>query len=63
MSKELRIEVKTFKIKLICDCGEELIATGTCLTSDPPQFPHRCKNGHMETIRAECYPKFVYEAD
>lgn len=47
--------------KLICDCGGEMSATGEMLTSNPPQYPHLCKNcGTKENVWNRTYPRKIY---
>ena len=40
--KEVTKEVKMFNTRAICECGGEFEATGVELTTNPPQYPHRC---------------------
>lgn len=39
-------DVKTVKVDYKCDVCKEgyLRPTGTCFTSNPPQYPHKCNN-------------------
>ena len=54
---EKRTDVKTVRVSLFCDeCGEEMLPTGEALMSNPPQYPHVCKNGHKVNIRRKTYP-------
>lgn len=62
MPNEKREEVKTFEVRLMCDCGEEMHATGVGLMSTPPKYPHVCKACQAEThVRGKSYPHLVYE--
>jgi hypothetical protein len=45
--------------ELFCDdCKLEMKATDYVLTSNPPQFPHVCPNGHKATLYKR-YPMLV----
>ena len=60
---EIKTEVKTFLVKMICDkCGEgEMIFNGFTKTSNPPWHVHKCnKCGNIEDYRTY-YPKQVNE--
>lgn len=62
--QEKRVPVNTYLVRLMCDkCdGGEMKPTGECLTSNPPQYPHRCdKCGHMERVRGKTYPRLEHE--
>jgi len=65
--KEKRTRVSTSMVRLICEkCeGGEMKPTGICLTSNPPQYPHRCdKCGHEETVRGgRTYPRIKHEEE
>lgn len=58
-----RVEVKTYKEKLICEkCGGEMEATGEAHLTNPPQFLHLCQScGYTESIRGIKYPTLHYE--
>ena len=59
-----KTEVKTFLVECICDnCGEgKMKPTGTCLTSNPPQYPHVCdKCGATVTVLDMTFPYKSYE--
>jgi len=55
---EKRVEVKTILVRLMCDeCGHEMNFTGECLTSYPPQYPHKCCNcPHKTNVLGHTYP-------
>ena len=62
--KEKRTKARTYIVRLMCEkCdGGEMKPTGICLTSSPPQYPHRCdKCGHEETVRGKTYPCIEHE--
>lgn len=62
MSNERQSEVKTIRHQLFCDCGGEMLPTGYCLTSFPPQYPHICSRcGKEQTIRGKEFPYITYE--
>lgn len=60
-------EIKVSPVKIDfkcprCDAGH-LRPTGTCLTSNPPQYPHMCDNndcGYGETFN-KIYPFIDYK--
>jgi len=59
-------EVKTYKVHYICDeCKQgELLPTGTCYPTNPPQYPHKCSNidycNSARTFNIQ-YPALKYE--
>lgn len=62
MSAQQKVEVKTYEVHLMCDCGGEMRHTGMVLTSNPAQYPHKCeKCGATETRFDEIFPHIVYE--
>ena len=60
---EMKIEVKTFKIKCICDvCGlGEMNPTGVVLTTFPPKYPHICSHCGDDYILDDRYPQLRTE--
>ena len=58
MNKEIKTEVKTFRIELQCDeCDGIMSHNGIVLTSNPPLFPHECdKCGYRKNVRGIKYP-------
>ena len=55
-------EVKVISVSLLCEeCDGEMSPTGTVLTSNPPQYPHACLNGHIINIFGEPYPRIKYK--
>ena len=51
------IEVRTFNVTLMCDCGGEMRTNGITLTTNPPMYPHTCTAcGRTDTLTGECYP-------
>jgi len=61
---EKDFEVKTYKVHYVCDkCGMgELLPTGTCYPTSPPQYPHQCSNtlcSSGKTFRIQ-YPALRY---
>lgn len=57
---ETAVPVQTVRVDYLCDeCGEPMRHSGMVLTSNPPQFPHICKNGH-DRIFSVCYPTIRY---
>ena len=59
---ELSKEVCTYSVSYICDeCGKgEMRATGVMLTSNPPQFPHKCNSCGVEKVFRAKYPQIAY---
>ncbi len=51
-------EVRTFNVKLYCDCGGEMGANGVTLNTNPPRHPHVCEHcDTVEVIEGEHYPR------
>jgi len=43
--------VKTYRVDAQCDCGGKMVYGGICLTSFPPQYPHKCETcGNVENL-------------
>ncbi len=43
------------------ECDGVMYPTGVCLTSHPPQYPHKCVDcGYEETVWSHKYPKITY---
>ncbi len=60
---EERKEVKTIRVNFKCPKCEKgfLIPTGTCLTSNPPVYPHKCNScEYGENFSGVCYPYTEY---
>jgi uncharacterized Zn finger protein len=56
---EERFNIRQEEVAYICDtCGKgEMIPTGECLTSFPPQYPHKCNAcGAIQTFSNITYP-------
>jgi len=60
---EIKSSVKTFMVSKLCDKCEDgtMSPTGIMLTSNPPQYPHKCKTCGAVANLQERYPKIVYE--
>ncbi len=60
---EQRFEVRNVGIDYICDTyGKgKMVSTGSILTSNPPQFPHKCDNCEATKNLHERYPTFRVE--
>lgn len=60
---EIKQEVKTFEVDYICDeCGKgKMRNAGFVLDSNPPQYPHRCKECGAKKTFYHTYPRTVYE--
>lgn len=64
MTTERRIPVKTYIVRLFCDCGGEMEPTGVALTSHPPRYPHRCTVCGTETSHhTRTFPFVNYDWD
>jgi hypothetical protein len=58
-------EVKVVRVDFKCPkCGiGYLRPTGTCLTTNPPQYPHNCNNhncNYGKTFAGKTYPYIDY---
>ncbi len=62
---EKRSEVKTVKVELVCErCKEGTMESceGVTLTSNPPQYPHRCtKCSYADVVTGITYPYMEYK--
>ena len=64
--KTIRTEVKAYRIELPCEkegCDGALVScSGMTLTSNPPQYPHKCtKCGKEKHILGITYPYIEHE--
>jgi len=60
-SQEESVTVRVVRVKLICECGGEMLPTGESLLSYPAKYPHVCsKCGHTEK-KTRRYPRIDYE--
>lgn len=58
-----RSEVVTPKrLRMFCDCGEEMEFTGRTLMTFPPQYVHKCKSCGEEARLASQYPYISFES-
>lgn len=61
---EQKTEVRLVRVSYVCDeCKNgTMVPTGMCLSSCPPQYPHKCTNCDA-TINFvnKRYPMLVYE--
>ena len=58
--KTKAVPVQAYREELVCDeCDEFMTPTGRVHPTAPPQYPHTCKNGHVQTAR-EPYPRVYY---
>lgn len=59
---EFKKEIKTFQVDYICDnCGSpDVKSTGVTLLSNPPQYPHTCKNCGANYVFKCTYPTMKY---
>lgn len=55
---EMKTRVKMYSVEYVCDeCRKGVMqSTGITLTSNPPQYPHRCNKCGAEQTFMECYP-------
>lgn len=59
--KEIKEEVKTFKVKAMCDCGGEYKPTGRVFDVWPPHYVHECNKCSTSSSFTSHYPKLVHE--
>ena len=59
---EYETELKTIKISYECDkCNKgQMLPTGACLLSDPPQYPHSCNYCGFDYTFRKNYPLIKY---
>jgi hypothetical protein len=58
---EERFEMKPYGVRYKCNCGGEMIPTGKMLMSNPPQFPHECKECREVVNLKEKFPTVRWE--
>jgi hypothetical protein len=63
---EVKNEVKTVRVDYLCPKCEKgfLRPTGQVLSSNPPQYPHKCNNpdcDYYETFMGKTYPYIIHE--
>jgi hypothetical protein len=61
--KEERFELKPYGVRYLCDCNGEMIPTGQMLMSDPPKFPHECRECGKAINLIEKYPIVRWETN
>ena len=61
MPYSAKVPVKVYEMRLFCDCGGEMRATGMSRPTDPPQYEHKCEDCHAtEYVPGKAYPHLVY---
>jgi|APSaa5957512576_1039674.scaffolds.fasta_scaffold298337_2 hypothetical protein len=60
---EVSKEIKTYRIHYYCDkCGEgEMLPTGKCLMTNPPQYPHKCNKCNEARGFPDKYPALAFK--
>lgn len=61
MSVEQYFPVSVVRVQRHCDCGGVMESWGICLTSDPPQYPHKCTHCGVSETFNKTYPYIEYE--
>lgn len=61
ISKEQKIKVVPFMIRLFCNCGGKMIPEGIVLTVYPPLYPHKCERCGLTENTHNRYPYMSYE--
>ena len=54
--KRTLTEVRTFVVKVYCDCGGELKFNGHANMTYPPQYVHACGDCGLTTVYQDQYP-------
>jgi len=49
-------EVRTFNVRVYCDCGAEYKWNGTALMTHPPKYPHTCPECGDRVTLKDSYP-------
>lgn len=57
---ETNIVVKTVLVRMLCKCGGEMKPTGTCYTTNPPQYSHVCNKCGTNATYSVSYPEIRY---
>lgn len=50
------IEICTYKVRLYCDCGGNMIWNNISLDVNPPLYPHFCTDCNRQETRIDVYP-------
>lgn len=58
---EYRFEMKPYGVRYKCECGGEMLPTGTMLLVDPPKYPHKCEECEQSINLSEKYPAIRWE--
>jgi predicted SprT family Zn-dependent metalloprotease len=61
MPHEERREVRSFQVKFICDCGEEMQSTGRMRSTSPPTVEYLCPVCNTKALSPSGYPRTEYE--
>lgn len=61
MPKEVKQHVRTYRTKMICDCGGEMIAEDIILPTYPAQYPHTCNKCGKREVYDKRYPVIEYK--
>jgi len=54
--KRTMIEVRTYNVRLYCDCGGTMDWNNITLTVNPPLFPHFCSDCNRQETLTDVYP-------
>jgi hypothetical protein len=58
----VRYPVETIRERLMCECGSEMLFSGSQKLSKPPLNEHVCKAcGKEDWRRDEIFPRVIYE--
>jgi len=54
-------KVDTYLERVYCECGEEMKYSNVELTSNPPQYPHKCLKCEKSKNMRQRYPRVSYK--
>lgn len=58
---EIKQLMQPVQYDYLCDtCGEPMRHTGQAYMTNPPSYPHMCRNGHKNSFR-HTYPQVGFE--
>jgi hypothetical protein len=59
--KEIRKEVRSYRVTLTCDCGAEMKTTGTVYLTYPEKIEYQCVLCGIKLTSTKRYPYTTYE--
>lgn len=60
---EVRNNLQTVKVRMMCECGGEMEPTGEIYDTYPPRYPHKCLKCGEGEIYSRRYPCIEYSEE